>query len=83
MNTRERFLKIAYFERKNDVFIPSYEGASPWKETLKRWHKEGLPEEIQNTHYYNNGFLSLAGWTDLSEYLNLDRLEQFNPCLRK
>ena len=83
MNTRERFLKIAHFERKNDIFIPSYEGASPWKETLKRWHKEGLPEEIQNTHYYNNGFLSLAGWTDLSEYLNLDRLEQFNPGLRR
>jgi len=83
MNTRERFLKIAHFERKNDVFIPSYEGAWPWKETLKRRHKEGLSKEIQNTHYYNNGFLRLAGWTDLCEYLNLDRLEQFNPCLRR
>ena len=46
MNAQERFLRIAHFEKKPDVFLPSY-GTGGWSSTIKRWYKEGLPEDIQ------------------------------------
>lgn len=43
MNERERFLKVMHFEKVDRLF--NYEFGY-WNETLLRWHKEGLPEEI-------------------------------------
>ena len=40
MNARERFLKIAHYERDNDPFLF---GFATWRETLRRWKKEGMP----------------------------------------
>ncbi len=45
MNTREKFLKVARFEEKNLLCLPSgwqwY-----WETTLRRWRKEGLPGDV-------------------------------------
>lgn len=51
MTGREKFLKIARFELKNEVFIPScYQWF--WKDTIKRWKKEGLPEDVHIEEYF-------------------------------
>jgi len=42
MNDRERFLAIAWFERKDDPF-DFYQWI--WSETIERWHGEGLAPE--------------------------------------
>ncbi|RKY87798.1 hypothetical protein DRQ09_03905 [candidate division KSB1 bacterium] len=42
MNSRERFLKTCRFEKPDRVFLkPQW----IWKETLKRWRDEGLPQD--------------------------------------
>ena len=40
MTARERFIKIAKFERKND---PSFFGIFAWNDAYRRWKKEGMP----------------------------------------
>lgn len=40
MNNRERFLRVMRYE---EVDHPPFMPEGPWKDTLRRWHKEGLP----------------------------------------
>ena len=42
MDTRERFVRIARFERGNDPF---FWGVAAWNDTIRRWMCEGLPIE--------------------------------------
>ncbi|RMD75107.1 MAG: hypothetical protein D6820_15345 [Lentisphaerae bacterium] len=42
---RERWRRTMYFQRVDR--IPNFEFGY-WEETLKEWHKQGLPEEIDN-----------------------------------
>jgi len=41
MNERERYLATAGFQAADRTFLLP---PRPWEETLKRWHREGLPE---------------------------------------
>jgi uroporphyrinogen decarboxylase len=45
MNGRERWKRIFKFEKVDRVFNCEF---GYWTETLKRWHNEGLPEDIDN-----------------------------------
>ncbi|MGQ9515422.1 MAG: uroporphyrinogen decarboxylase family protein [Thermoproteota archaeon] len=45
MNHRERFLRTFHFKEVDRV--PDYEFGY-WAETIQRWHKEGLPQEIDS-----------------------------------
>lgn len=49
MNNFERFKKIMKFEK---VDHPPILLDGPWSDTLKRWHKEGLPENISLYQYF-------------------------------
>jgi uroporphyrinogen-III decarboxylase len=64
LNTRERFLKIMSFQKADR--LPLIEVESYESETLKRWHKEGLPE--------NKSVADVLGM-DRIEYVPID----FNP----
>jgi len=59
MNHREYFLKIMKGEASN--WIPNYEYGL-WGQTLERWIKEGLPEDM----IYNN-------WFEGEPFFNIDR----------
>jgi len=48
MKNKERFLKVMNYEEVDRVPLSL---AGPWGDTLKRWHKEGLPENI-DVHKY-------------------------------
>ncbi len=60
MNNRDRFKATLNFERPDRM--PKVEWATWWTETLARWHKEGLPENL-------NGI-------ELQEYFGLDPMVQ-------
>ena len=57
MTTRERFKAIANFQPFDRLMV--LEWAGWWDETINRWHKEGLPENITDAFKIN-------------EYLGLD-----------
>ena len=52
MATRERFLKIARFQSKGELFLPS-NWQWFWQGTLERWEKEGLPADVYLTEYFS------------------------------
>jgi len=60
MNTREVIQKTLSFEKCSRV--PMVEWATWWPETIKVWHKQGLPENV--------------GAEQLFEYFGLDKLKQ-------
>ncbi|OGS22724.1 MAG: hypothetical protein A2252_00750 [Elusimicrobia bacterium RIFOXYA2_FULL_39_19] len=47
LTTYERIKRV--FEHKDPDRVPIYD--SPWKTTIARWHKEGLPENMDYTDY--------------------------------
>jgi len=49
MNNRERFLNTMHY-KPVDRRIMSLAG--PWPDTLARWKREGLPEDVENVHDY-------------------------------
>jgi len=49
MTPRERFLATVNFEPIDRYF--RWEGMGLWDETFIRWHKEGLPEDINDNGY--------------------------------
>jgi uroporphyrinogen decarboxylase len=49
MTTRERLLRIYRHEEADRVPILDY----AWKGTIKRWHREGLPENISFIDYFD------------------------------
>ena len=51
MNTREKFLKIARFELTGELMLPR-EWQWFWITTLERWKKEGLPEDIHLSQFF-------------------------------
>ena len=58
MNNRERYLKTMYFEPVDHP--PLCLPGGPWGTTLKRWHEEGLPEDVGLTEYFGVGMLSMT-----------------------
>ncbi|NSW90429.1 MAG: hypothetical protein HPY74_07090 [Firmicutes bacterium] len=48
MTSHERFIKI--FEHKEADRIPIYD--IPWAGTIRRWHREGMPEGISYIDYF-------------------------------
>ncbi|HEB33054.1 MAG TPA: hypothetical protein ENI15_19605 [Spirochaetes bacterium] len=55
MTARERFIKIATFEREND---PSFFGIFAWNDAYRRWKKEGMPvNNFENMKEINMHFL--------------------------
>jgi len=62
MTTRERFKKIANFERTND---PSSFSLLAWSETFRRWVREGMPvKNLENMKEIN---MHLLGYQDQNE----------------
>jgi len=59
MTTYERFKRI--FEHKEADRVPIYD--RPWDGTLLRWRREGLPENVDYTDYFN---------IDKIAYINVD-----------
>ncbi len=64
MNHRERFYRV--FKFKDVDRVPDYEFGY-WRETIDRWHKEGLPQHL-HTNSDVEKYLRLEGW-DTIEYL--------------
>ena len=74
MNDRERFLKIAAFERRGD---PYDFHQWIWLEAIERWQKEGLPKEAHPIRVVSLG----QDHTEFLPILNLSRCGRpyFNP----
>ncbi len=70
MTSRER-VKMALSHQQPDR-VPVHD--SPWRATLSRWHKEGLPEEIPATEYFGYEFCSFGA--DLSPRFPIRVLER-------
>jgi len=51
MTEREKFLKVARFELKGEVFLPSC-WQWFWNGTLERWREEGLPGDVHIPEYF-------------------------------
>ena len=52
MSGKEIFSKIAHFEMKDKVFLPScWQGF--WDETIERWQREGLPGDGHIPEYFD------------------------------
>lgn len=49
MSSNERISRM--FEHRDADRIPVYD--SPWSSTIKRWHKEGMPERIDYIEYFD------------------------------
>ena len=63
MNARERFHAIANFERLNDPF---FFGAGLWKDTFRRWVREGMPIALFDEKAKNE---LLIGRQDQNEFV--------------
>ena len=49
MNARERFLRTLRFQEVDRVFLlPQW----LWGETVQRWHKEGMPEDVHINEFF-------------------------------
>ncbi len=64
MNTRERFLKIAHFELKNEIFIGSWFQWF-WYDALVNWVNQGASPEILSDEHR-------------AEFFNFERVEQID-----
>jgi uroporphyrinogen decarboxylase len=64
MNARERFLATLNFEKVDRPF--RWETPAVWPATIKRWHKEGLPQDIDCNNITNSRIYA---------YFEMDRLE--------
>ena len=51
MTDREKFLEVAHFKLTDVLCMPKY-WQWFWEETLARWHKEGLPEDVHWSQYF-------------------------------
>ena len=49
MTTRERFARI--FDHKEADRVPIID--DPWKATIERWHREGLPADVTFEDYFD------------------------------
>jgi len=49
MSTYERFKRM--FEHKEADRVPIYD--SPWEGTIRRWHREGMPEGVSYVDYFD------------------------------
>ncbi|MCW4040363.1 MAG: uroporphyrinogen decarboxylase family protein [Candidatus Bathyarchaeota archaeon] len=63
MNRQERFSRVFDFHEVDRV--PDYEFGY-WKETINRWHQEGLPTE-KKTHRAIELHLDLEGWESVAK----------------
>ena len=75
MNARERFHAVMEFGQPDR--LPLWEFMGFWPETVDRWHKEGLPANVQNKDYYLGGRRLDTGNSTigLKEYFGFDRVE--------
>ncbi|RMD78885.1 MAG: hypothetical protein D6820_09145, partial [Lentisphaerae bacterium] len=71
LTTRERFQRI--FEHREADRIPIVD--SPWRSTLARWQREGLPEGMDYRDYFDLDHAS-AIWVDNSPRLPVRVLER-------
>jgi len=49
MTSRERFMRI--FEHREADRIPIID--SPWRTTIERWHREGMPEGVSFVDFFD------------------------------
>lgn len=64
MTTKERISRI--YEHKEADRVPIWD--SPWAGTLKRWHREGMPEGIDYRDYFD---------IDKTQYIGVDITPQY------
>lgn len=62
MSERERFLKIAKSDLKGELFLP-YNLNYGWfmEETMDRWKKEGMPEEVNPLNFFGFDRIKFTG----------------------
>lgn len=68
MNYRERFLRCNRFQSVDHA--PFFE-ISTWGQTIERWHKEGMPQDV-DTHFFLDGneYFGFERW----EYIKINTL---------
>ncbi|MDD5698574.1 MAG: uroporphyrinogen decarboxylase family protein [Victivallaceae bacterium] len=74
MNDRQRFLDIMRFRRFNDAYLSQAIYQNFWEDTIKRWHKEGLPEDIHIDEYFK--FSRMNGEPIIDTFRPLPPFEQ-------
>ncbi|MCP4755839.1 MAG: hypothetical protein GY866_33670, partial [Proteobacteria bacterium] len=75
MTSRERLIATVEFEAVDRPF--RWETIGYWEETIKRWHGEGLPEEVSddvNFYLYNEFDLQIPVLLGSSEHAGFDPL---------
>lgn len=60
MNDRERFLATLKFKEIDRPF--RWEAPHFWTETMKRWHREGLPEDVTIENIFKYFGMDKLGW---------------------
>ena len=71
MTTRERFLKMYAHEEADRIPIID----SPWAGTIRRWHQEGMPEDIDWRDYFGVDKVETIG-VDISPRYPVVRLSE-------
>ncbi len=70
MTDRERVLSALDFQEADRVAIQD----GPWTTTIRRWHEEGLPENIEPAEYF--GFAMVGVSADLTMRLPTEVIEE-------
>ena len=79
MNARERFLRCNRFQSVDHA--PFVEIAM-WGQTVERWHKEGMPRDVDTSFYINgNEYFGFERWEYLP--LNVEMVPPFNEEVLK
>ncbi len=70
MTDRDRMLSALDFQEADRVAIQD----GPWPTTIRRWHEEGLPENIEPAEYF--GFAMVGVSADLTMRLPTEVIEE-------
>ncbi|NLC68847.1 MAG: hypothetical protein GX754_08760 [Clostridiaceae bacterium] len=64
MTSKERFMRM--FEHKETDRVPIYD--SPWRGTIRRWQREGMPEGVSYTDYFDLDKIASIGVDNSPRY---------------
>ena len=75
LTTKQRYLRM--FNHKEADRIPIYD--IPWDSTIKRWHREGMPENVSYVDFFGLDHLIdiIAGTAPFQEYKILEETEEY------
>jgi uroporphyrinogen decarboxylase len=59
MSTHERVARMYAHQEADRILITD----SPWRTTIERWQREGMPEDVRYVDYFGLDRFAQLGWT--------------------